>query len=118
MATFEFAVPSFASEFWVTLLISALIVVFSIKYRRRHENEVGKDIGEHHWLEWTWSLVPLGIMLCVFVWAGDLYVRMAKSPGDAFEIHVIGKSQCYRFSCLRFGHISVERHNALQHGPL
>ncbi len=79
-----------------TLLISTLIVVFSIKYRRRHDNEVGKDIGEHHWLEWTWSLVPLGIMLCVFVWAGDLYVRMAKPPADAFEIHVIGKQWMWK----------------------
>ncbi len=79
-----------------TLLIAGLIVTFSIKYRRRHDNEVGQDIGEHHWLEWTWSLAPLGILLVVFVWAGDLYVRMAKVPGDVFEIHVIGKQWMWK----------------------
>ncbi len=55
-----------------TFLIAGLILVFAVKYRRRHPNEVGVDTGVYYWLEWTWSGVPLAILIGVFLWGASL----------------------------------------------
>ena len=78
------------------VLIAALILVFVVKYRRRHPKEIGVDTGEHYWLEWTWSGVPMAILIFVFIWSATLFVRMSQPPADALEIHVVGKQWMWK----------------------
>ena len=42
-----------------TVLVTVLVVVFTIKYRRRHPAEVGHDIHGSLALELTWTIIPL-----------------------------------------------------------
>jgi cytochrome c oxidase subunit 2 len=78
------------------VLIFALILVFIIKYRRRHPQQIGLDTGEHYWLEWTWAAIPFVILVGVFLWSALIYVKMSRPPVDALAIHVVGKQWMWK----------------------
>ncbi len=78
------------------ILICMLILMFVIKYRRKNPEDVGVETGEHYWLEWTWSSVPMAILIFIFFWGATLFVRMSRPPADALEIHVVGKQWMWK----------------------
>jgi cytochrome c oxidase subunit 2 len=79
-----------------TVLVTALVVVFAVKYRRRHPNEVGADIHGSLALELVWTIIPLVLALMMFGWGADLFFRLAKPPRDAMEIYVVGKQWMWK----------------------
>ena len=79
-----------------TVLVSALVVVFAIKYRRRHPDEVGHDIHGSLALEIVWTIIPLVLSLVMFGWGADLFFRLAKPPRDSMEIFVVGKQWMWK----------------------
>src|SRR3954466_16267280 len=66
-----------------TVLVAALVVYFTVRYRRRHPSEVGADIHGSLILELTWTVLPLILALVMFVWGADLFFRLAKAPANA-----------------------------------
>jgi cytochrome c oxidase subunit 2 len=83
---FLIAVTAFFS-----ILIAAGIIVFAVKFRRRHPDEVGHPIHGSLILELTWTLIPLAIAMLIFVWGAGLYFKIAYPPADATEVYVVGK---------------------------
>ena len=79
-----------------TVLVTALVVVFAVKYRRRHPTEVGHDIHGSLALELTWTIIPLVLAMMMFGWGADLFYRLAKPPRDAMEIYVVGKQWMWK----------------------
>ena len=79
-----------------TVLVTALVVVFAIKYRRRHPNEVGADIHGSLALELTWTIIPLILAMMMFGWGADQFYRLAKPPRDSMEIYVVGKQWMWK----------------------
>jgi cytochrome c oxidase subunit II len=79
-----------------TVLVTALVVVFTIKYRRRHPEEVGHDIHGSLALELIWTIIPLVLAMVMFGWGADLFYRLAKPPRDAMEIFVVGKQWMWK----------------------
>ncbi|HYN10285.1 MAG TPA: cytochrome c oxidase subunit II [Vicinamibacterales bacterium] len=79
-----------------TVLVTALVVVFTIKYRRRHPEEVGHDIHGSLALELTWTIIPLILSMVMFGWGADLFYRLAKPPRDSMEIFVVGKQWMWK----------------------
>ncbi|HEY7509330.1 MAG TPA: cytochrome c oxidase subunit II [Vicinamibacteria bacterium] len=74
-----------------SLLIAALVVTFTVRYRRRSEREVTPAIHGSLPLELTWTLIPLAIVMVVFVWASDIFFAMARPPVGAIDVYVVGK---------------------------
>jgi cytochrome c oxidase subunit II len=72
-------------------LIAFLVVAFAIKYRRRSEDEQPQAILGSIVLELTWSIIPLGIVMIVFLWGAQVYFSMARIPPQAMEVFVVGK---------------------------
>jgi cytochrome c oxidase subunit 2 len=83
------------SVFFV-VLVAALIVVFVVKFRRRHPDDVGADIHGSLVLELGWTFIPFVIAMVMFVWGADLFFRMARPPADAMEIFVVGKQWMWK----------------------
>ena len=79
-----------------TILVTALVVVFTIKFRRRHPDEVGHDIHGSLALELTWTIIPLILSMVMFGWGADLFYRLAKPPRDSMEIFVVGKQWMWK----------------------
>ena len=67
------------SAFFV-VLVAALVVVFAIKFRRRHPDDVGADIHGSLALELTWTIIPFVLAMVMFVWGAELFFRLARPP--------------------------------------
>lgn len=78
------------------VLVSALVVFFAIKYRRRHPDEVGADIHGSIALELLWTGIPFVLAMVMFVWGADVYFRIARPPADSMEVFVVGKQWMWK----------------------
>ncbi|MFQ5604154.1 MAG: cytochrome c oxidase subunit II [bacterium] len=72
-------------------LIFFLIYIFVVKYRRRSEDEVPKELPGLLKLELLWTIIPLILVLVVFAWGASLYFTSYSPPEDVLEIFVVGK---------------------------
>src|SRR6476659_5803406 len=72
-----------------TILVAALVVIFAVKFRRRHPDEVGDDIHGSLALELTWTVIPFVLAMVMFVWGADLFFRLSRPPADAMEVFVV-----------------------------
>jgi cytochrome c oxidase subunit 2 len=79
-----------------TVVIFITIFVFALRYRKEH-NPVATDIHGSNLLEITWSIIPLGIFLIMFVWGAYIYMGEYRPPKDAMEIFVVGKQWMWKF---------------------
>jgi cytochrome c oxidase subunit 2 len=80
-----------------TLLISAFVVYFAIKYRRRSKDDVGEAIHGNLKLEITWTVIPLLIVLFIFGWSAKLFFTMARPPAETLDVYVVGKQWMWKF---------------------
>src|SRR5262245_48651685 len=83
---FIFAVCAF-----FTVLVAALVVFFTIKYRRQNPDDVGADIHGSLALELGWTFIPFVLSMVMFGWGAVLFFKLAKPPADAMELFVVGK---------------------------
>ena len=88
---FMLAVTAFFS-----LLIAGLVVLFAIKYRRRHKDEIGVDIHGSLALELLWTIIPFFITMVMFAWGVKVFYEMYRPPAGAMEIYVVGKQWMWK----------------------
>ena len=79
-----------------TVLIALLVIVFAIKFHRKHDNEVGQAIHGSLALELLWTIIPLGITMVMFVWGAAVFFHMTRPPKGAMEIYVVGKQWMWK----------------------
>src|SRR5687767_13039170 len=85
-----------AINVFFVVLVAALVVIFAIKFRRRHPDDVGADIHGSLVLELGWTFIPLVLSMVMFVWGADLFFRLARPPQNAMEIFVVGKQWMWK----------------------
>ncbi len=74
-----------------TVAVSIAAVYFAIRYRRRSDADRPAEIHGSLLLELTWTLVPLGIVVVMFVWGAKVFFHMNRPPDDAMTVSVVGK---------------------------
>ncbi len=79
------------------VLITVLLVYFSIKYRRRSENDETPYITGSEPLEIIWTVIPSILLIVLFVHAFVVYKDMRTPPEDAVDINVVGKQWLWQF---------------------
>jgi cytochrome c oxidase subunit 2 len=85
------------SAFFV-VIITSLIVLFAIKYRRREGNEIARDVHEHHLMEVAWSFIPLVLGLMLFAWGAHLFLGIYQpAPEGNVEIFAVAKQWMWKF---------------------
>ena len=47
-------------------------------------------------LEATWTIIPLGLFLVMFVWGSIIYFRIYTPPANAMNIYVVGKQWMWK----------------------
>ena len=95
------------------LLIAALLVIFAVRFRRRSAEQEGERHPSPLWLELTWSLIPLGIVMVIFTWSAKLFFDMHRVPGDAVDVQVVGKRWMWKIQ-----HITGQREINELHVPV
>jgi cytochrome c oxidase subunit 2 len=88
---FMVAVTAFFS-----LLIAGLIVFFAVRYRRRHDDEVGAAIHGSLALELLWTIIPFFIAMGMFAWGAKVFFDLYRVPAGAMEIFVVGKQWMWK----------------------
>jgi amino acid transporter len=83
------------SVFFATL-IAALLIVFSIRYRRRSEDELPTPMHGSLPLELLWTIVPFCISMVFFFWGASVFLTLSRPPDDALEIFVVGKQWMWK----------------------
>ncbi|HYE12930.1 MAG TPA: cytochrome c oxidase subunit II [Pyrinomonadaceae bacterium] len=86
-----------AITIFFSTLITAAIIFFAIKYRRRQPGELPRPRAGSLVLELTWTVIPLLIAMTIFVWATSLYFKVYRAPKEAMEIYVVGKQWMWKF---------------------
>jgi cytochrome c oxidase subunit 2 len=74
-----------------TVTISAAVLFFAVKYRRRRADDRPAEIEGSLLLELTWSIIPFLITIVMFVWATALFFAQVRVPDEAIQINVVGK---------------------------
>ena len=78
------------------LLIGGLVVLFAVKFRRRHHNEIGVAIHGSLALELLWTVIPLGIAMVMFAWGAKVFFDLYRPPVGAMEIFIVGKQWMWK----------------------
>lgn len=74
-----------------SVLIFGAIFYFAVKYRRRSKGEVPPPTKDFLPLEITWTAIPAGLCVVMFLWGATLFVRNAIPPAASTEIFVLAK---------------------------
>ncbi len=77
-------------------LVTVLVVVFAIKYRRKSPDEVPRQIAGHLGLELFWTAIPLVLAMGMFVWATVVYFHLVTPPTNTLEMYVVGKQWMWK----------------------
>lgn len=79
-----------------TLLISGVLIFFTVRYRRRTPYEIPRPIAGSHKLETLWTIIPFVIAMTMFGWGAKLYFEQYKPPANAIEVYVVGKQWMWK----------------------
>lgn len=75
------------------------LIYFSLRYRHQpdEEDSVTPDISQNTKLELVWSIIPTILVVIVFVWGFQVFIKMNVVPKDAMEIKVTGQKWFWSF---------------------
>jgi cytochrome c oxidase subunit 2 len=81
-------------------LIAVLILVFMVRYRRKHEDQIGVDVYEtnpkSHILELVWSVIPLALLMVLFGWGAKVFFEQNRPPAGAVQYWVTGRQWMWK----------------------
>ena len=77
------------------VLVGALLIGFSIRYRKER-SPVATHVEGSTLLEATWTIIPLAIFLVVFVWGALLYFRIYTPPVNSMNVYIVGKQWMWK----------------------
>jgi cytochrome c oxidase subunit 2 len=80
-----------------SLLIGGAVIGFTIRFRRRSEDQRSAPIHGSMALELLWTAVPLALVMVIFGWGASLYFRMSRPPADAMQLYAVGKQWMWKF---------------------
>ena len=76
-------------------VVILLVTAFSIMYRQK-KHPIPVQIEGSTMLEATWTIIPLGLFLIMFVWGALIYFRVYTPPANAMNIYVVGKQWMWK----------------------
>ncbi|HMP90729.1 MAG TPA: cytochrome c oxidase subunit II [Kiritimatiellia bacterium] len=83
------------SVLFVALFVG-LIISFTLKYRRKSEDERPEPPHEHYTLELVGGAFLLVLLMVMFFWGAKLYFVAQRPPADAMEVLVTGKQWMWK----------------------
>src|SRR5436189_2997509 len=80
---------------FMSVAIFLMILAFAARYRRR-PGHAAEQIEGSTILEITWSVIPLGIFVVIFVWGAVIFFQERTPPRGATEIYVVAKQWMWK----------------------
>mgnify|MGYP001213420949 CR=1 FL=1 len=87
------------------VLVSTLLIAFSIRFRARRRREAASEVGLEHGrasfvLEIVWTAIPFALFLAFFAWGASVFVAMRRPPDDALQVFAVGKRWMWKMQHL------------------
>jgi len=82
---------------FMTIAISAVVLYFAIKYRRRPGNEVPQDYKPSIALEITWIIIPFFVFMAFFAWGAIVFFEARRMPDNALDVWGTGRQWMWKF---------------------
>jgi cytochrome c oxidase subunit 2 len=76
--------------------VFALLLYFSVRYRRRTPPRPTPRIVGLNSLELFWTVTPFLVFLVMFWWGARIYLAMAQPPAGAIDLYVVGKQWMWK----------------------
>jgi cytochrome c oxidase subunit II len=80
----------------VTTGIAVFLIYSAIRYRRKHENEMGDQIRTYIPAEATWIILPFFLFMGMFAWGAKLYFDIERPPDNALSMYAVGKQWMWK----------------------
>ena len=80
------------------VLVVALTIYFTVKYRRKGEVEKTAGIDKNIPLEIAWTAVPLILVIIIFAIGFKVFIIQSVAPGDSIEVKVTGQQWLWTFT--------------------
>ena len=91
----------YAFLLWASFISCVLVIggflYFTVKYKRKSDNDKTAYISHNTYLEFLWSFIPFVIFMFVFAWGFYIFKDMRSMPKDALEILVEGQKWNWTF---------------------
>ncbi|MCX7895356.1 MAG: cytochrome c oxidase subunit II, partial [Thermoanaerobaculum sp.] len=100
--------------FWVSafffLLIVGLMLFFVVRFRRRPGYQKPTEAPSHNtFLEITWSVIPLVLVMIMGFWGFKVFLDLNTPPANAYEVQVTGQKWKWLFTYPN-GHVDETLH--------
>ncbi len=90
--------------FWLMVLVCATVatgiaiflIYSAVRYRRKHENEMGDQIRNYVPAEAAWIIIPLFVFMAMFAWGSKLYFDIERPPDNALSMYAVGKQWMWK----------------------
>ncbi len=82
------------------LVVAIVVIIFGVRYRRRHAGEVGAPIEGNLALELVWSVIPTIIAMVMFGWGASVYYHLRRAPDEAIQMYAVAKQWMWKFQHL------------------
>jgi cytochrome c oxidase subunit II len=77
-------------------LIALLIIFFAVRYHHGSHADRSNPSHSNLAIELIWTGIPLVIVLGIYVWGAQVYVRMSQPPANAITMYVVGKQWMWK----------------------
>ncbi len=94
------------------IAIFTTIIIFAIRYRRRPGVSATQIEGSNA-IEFTWTFIPAGIFMVIFVWGAYIYFQERTPPRDAMDVYTVAKQWMWKFQ-----HVEGQREINELHVPV
>src|SRR3984957_8125124 len=79
----------------MTLLIFTAVVYFAARYRAR-KGVLAEQIDGSTPLELTWTIIPFGVFIVIFLWGAVVFFKGRTPPRDSAEVYVVAKQWMWK----------------------
>ncbi len=87
--------------YWASVVLLTGIVVtmvyFVYKYRRRSPDDRPETVTENKWIEISWIVIPAILVLIIFNWGFQSFIRITVAPPDAYQVNVTARMWLWEF---------------------
>ncbi|PSQ79733.1 MAG: cytochrome c oxidase subunit II [Bacteroidetes bacterium QS_8_68_15] len=100
--------------YWTSIVlfvgVMGAMLYFAYKYRRQHPSERPAPVKENKLIEISWIVIPTILVLVVFTWGFQSFIKIGTAPPNAYEINVQGEQWNWNFTYPNGTSITNELH--------
>ena len=75
----------------VAVAIAVFLIYSTLRYHRKHDNEMGRPTRYRIPVEVAWTVIPFFFFMGMFAWGSKLYFDIERPPDNAIKMYAIGQ---------------------------